>query len=125
MTRVVLDAGAFVALERGDVRMRARLIAARKLGADIVTTSPVVGQVWRSSRQVLLARALHATRIEAPDEVAARRAGDLLAKTRMKDVVDALVVGLARDGDTIVTSEVDDVRVLANAARVDATIVRA
>jgi predicted nucleic acid-binding protein len=125
MTRVVLDAGAFVALERGDVRMRARLIAARKLGADIVTTSPVVGQVWRSSRQVLLARALHATRIEAPDEVAARRAGDLLAKTRMKDVVDALVVGLARDGDTIVTSDVDDVRVLANAARVDATIVRA
>lgn len=125
MTRVVLDAGAFVALDKGDVRMRARLIAARKLGADIVTTSPVVGQVWRGARQALLSRVLQGTRIDAPDEVAARRAGELLAKARTRDVVDALVVGLARDGDTIITSDVEDVRTLAAAAHIEATIVRA
>jgi hypothetical protein len=124
MTRLLLDAGAFVAFEKGDVRTRARLSAARKLGLEVVTTAPVVGQVWRSGRQVLLTRLLAATRVEAPDELAARRAGELLAKTHTSDVVDALVVGLAKNGDTIITSDPDDLRVLATAARVAANIVR-
>ncbi|HTJ84673.1 MAG TPA: hypothetical protein VL400_23300, partial [Polyangiaceae bacterium] len=65
---MVLDAGAFVAFERGDVRMRARLAAARKLGLEIVTTAPVVGQVWRDGRrQALVATLLAATRVDAPD----------------------------------------------------------
>ena len=89
MSRLVLDAGAFVAFERGDVRIRAHLAAAHRLGLEVVTTSPVVGQVWRDGRrQALLARLLAATRVDAPDEAAARRAGELLRKSRTDDVVD-------------------------------------
>ena len=124
MSRIVLDAGAFVALDRGDARMRARMIAAQKLGLDIVTTSPVVGQVWRNARQVMLARALLMTRIDPPDDAAARRAGTLLAATGTSDVIDALVIVMARDDDTIITSDPDDLRLLADAAGLDAAIVR-
>jgi hypothetical protein len=124
VSRLVLDAGAFVAFEKGDARVRAYLAAARRLGVDLVTTSPVVAQVWRSGRrQALLARLLSATRVEAPDEAAARRAGESLAKTRTGDVVDALVEGLARDDDSIVTSDPTDLRALLAAARVQATVI--
>jgi predicted nucleic acid-binding protein len=125
MTQLVLDAGAFVAFERGDAAVRARLAAARRLGIDLVATSPVVGQVWRDGRrQALVARLLAATRIDAPDAAAARRAGELLGKSRRDDVVDALVAGLARHGDTILTSDPDDLRSLVSAAGVRATVVK-
>jgi uncharacterized protein YaiI (UPF0178 family) len=124
MSRVVLDAGAFVAFERGDVRMRARLAATRRLGLELVTSSPVVGQVWRDGRrQALLARLIAATNVTAPTEPTARRAGELLAKTKTRDVVDALIVGCAGDGDTIVTSDPNDIELLVAAAGVKATVV--
>ena len=123
MTRLVLDAGAFVAFEKG-VRLASTLIAAaRLLRVELVTTSPVVGQVWRDGRrQVLLGRLISATRIDAATEFAARRAGELLAKTRTHDVVDALVANCARDGDTVLTSDPDDLEALLEAAGVDATV---
>lgn len=124
MTRLVLDAGAFVAFEKGDARIRARLAAARRLGIDLVTTSPVVAQIWRDPRQALIARLISATSVDAPTELSARRAGELLARTRTRDVVDALLVGRARDGDTVLTSDPDDIETLVAAAGVDATIVR-
>ncbi len=124
MSRLVLDAGAFLAFDKGDARVRAYLAAARRLGVDLVTTSPVVAQVWRNGRrQALLARLLSATRGEPPDESAARRAGELLAKTRTADVVDAMVAGLARDDDRILTSDPDDLRALLTAARVHAVVI--
>lgn len=124
MTRLVLDAGAFVAFERGDAEVRARLLLARRREAELVTTSPVVAQVWRDGRrQPLLARLLAATRVDAPTEEAARRAGALLAKTKGRDVVDALVVGLARDGDVVLTSDGGDVARLVAAAGVRPRIV--
>ena len=117
MNRLVLDAGAFVAFERGDVATRARLAAARKLGMEVVTTAPVVAQVWRDGRrQALVARLVAATRVDAPDEAAARAAGELLATTRGSDVVDALLAVLARDGDTLLTSDLEDLRRLLAAA---------
>jgi predicted nucleic acid-binding protein len=124
MTRVVLDAGAFVALEKGDPRVRARLAAARRLGLELATSSPVIGQVWRDGRrQVLVARLISATNVDAPDEPAGRRAGELLAKTRTHDIVDALVAGHAKDGGTVLTSDPDDIEALLAAAGVRATVV--
>jgi hypothetical protein len=84
-------------------------------------------------RPALLARLLAATRStrptsprhDAPDESAARRAGELLAKTRTHDIVDALLVGLARDGDTIVTSDPDDLERLLAASGTRATVLPA
>ena len=123
MSRWVLDAGAFVAFEKGDPRMRARLAVARRLEVELATTSPVVAQVWRDGRrQSLIASLLTATRVEAPDEAAARRAGELLARTRTTDVVDALLVGLARAGDAILTSDPKDIDVLVAATRLRVTI---
>ena len=124
MTRLVLDAGAFVAFEKGDTRLRARLTAARRLGFELVTTSPVIGQVWRDGRrQVLLGRLISAIDIDAPSDAAARRAGELLAKTRTHDVVDALLAGRVKDGDTVLTSDPDDIGALRAATGVRATVV--
>ena len=124
MSRLILDAGAFVAFERADATVRAHLTAARRLEDELVTTSPVVAQVWRDGRrQALLAKLLASTRIDAPDEATARKAGELLARTSTRDVVDAMVVGLARDGDSILTSDPKDLSVLVVAAGVRATIV--
>jgi len=124
MSRLVLDAGALVAFERGDVHVRAQLAAARRLGLELATTSPVIAQVWRDGRrQALIARLSAATRIDAPDEAAARRAGELLARTRTSDVIDALLVGIARDGDSVITSDPGDIGRLLAAARTRAAIV--
>ena len=126
MSRVVLDAGAFIAFEKGDTVMRARLAAARRLGVDVVTTAPVVGQVWRDGRrQALLAALVAATDVRAPDAIAAKRAGELLRRTHGNDVVDALVVELARNGDTIVTSDPRELGTLIAAAGTRAAIVTA
>jgi predicted nucleic acid-binding protein len=115
--RYVLDAGVFVAYERGDARIRARLMKALEHKIDLVTTSPVVGQVWRDGRrQALLAILLAAVEIDAPSEARARRAGELLRRSRTADVVDALLVELARDGDAILTSDAGDVERLVEAA---------
>jgi hypothetical protein len=124
MSRLLLDAGAFIAFEKGDHGMRARLAAARRLGLDLATTSPVVGQVWRDGRrQALLARLVAATHVHAPDVGAARRAGELLARTGGDDVVDALLADLAGDGDTVVTSDPGDIRRLVAAAGANAAVV--
>jgi hypothetical protein len=124
VSRLILDAGAFVAYERGDVVVRSHLAAARRLTLEVMTTSPVVAQVWRDGRkQALLAGLLPAVRVDAPGEQAARRAGALLVRTKTRDVVDALLVGLARTGDNILTSDPDDIGALVEAAGIRAGIV--
>jgi uncharacterized protein YaiI (UPF0178 family) len=123
MSRLVLDAAAFIAFEKGDTAVRARLAAARRLGMEVTTTSPVVAQVWRDGRrQALLARLVSATHVRAPDSAAARRAGETLAKAGRDDVVDALLAGLARHGDTVVTSDPVDIGRLLAAAGTRATV---
>jgi predicted nucleic acid-binding protein len=123
MSRLILDAGAFIAFEKGSAGVRSRLAAARRLGVEVVTTAPVIGQVWRDGRrQALLAVLVSATLVVAPDTAAARRAGELLAASKRSDVVDALLAGLARHGDTILTSDANDIRALLAAARTRATV---
>jgi predicted nucleic acid-binding protein len=125
MSQLVLDAGALIAFERAAPAVRSYLAVARRHAFEVTTTSPVVGQVWRDGRrQASLARLLAAVRVDAPDESAARRAGSLLARTRTSDVVDALLVGLARTGDTILTSDPEDLQRLADVAGLDVAIVR-
>jgi hypothetical protein len=124
MSQLILDAGAFIAFEKGDPHVRARLAAARRLGMDVVTTAPVIGQVWRDGRrQALLAKLVAATNVLAPNVTAAKRAGELLGDTKHDDIVDALLAELARAGDTVVTSDPDDLERLLAAKRVKATIV--
>jgi PIN domain nuclease of toxin-antitoxin system len=117
MTRLVLDAGAFVAVERGDLEVMAILRRARERKIPLVTTAPVVGQVWRNGRkQANLARLLKAVNVLAPNEQSARTAGLLLAKTGTTDIVDALVVELCTGADIILTSDPKDLARLVQAA---------
>jgi hypothetical protein len=123
---LVLDAGAFVSIER-DVRETMALLK-RELRARRVplTHGGVVAQVWRggSGRQANVARMLAAVEIVPLDDAFGRRAGILLGRARKTDVVDAAVVLLAADGDTILTSDPDDLKALAAAAATHVDIVR-
>ncbi|HEY2381822.1 MAG TPA: hypothetical protein VGK48_11645 [Terriglobia bacterium] len=80
--------------------------------------------MWRgvSGRQSNLARLLPALQIAPLDDALGRRAGILLGRTRMSDVVDAAVVLLATDGDFILTSDPDHLTPLAQSANLDVDI---
>lgn len=123
---VVLDAGALVAVERLDRDTIALLKQELLAGRVPRTHGGVVGQVWRggSGRQVNLARLLPALDVASIDEPMGRRIGVLLRRARMRDVIDAGVVLLATDGDTILTSDPRDLRPLAAAAGVHVDLVR-
>lgn len=111
---VVLDAGALMAFERADAKMRALCREALRTGAKLVVPAGVVGQVWRNgARQVALGALLTGptTTVPALDHVLAEAAGVLCGRTRTSDVIDASVVLIARREDAVVvTSDVDDVR---------------
>ncbi|MEZ5133635.1 MAG: hypothetical protein R2699_00870 [Acidimicrobiales bacterium] len=75
--RLVLDAGALIALERNDRRMWARLGAAAEATVDIVVPVGALAQVWRGTpNQARLSQALAKTRAGAFDAIAAL-AGEL------------------------------------------------
>lgn len=123
---VVLDAGALVAVERNDRDTIALLKQELSTGRVPRTHGGVVGQVWRggSARQATLARLLPGLEVLALDEDLGKRAGVLLARARRTDVVDAAVVLLAADGDTILTSDPRDLEALAVGAGVHVDLVR-
>jgi len=115
---LVLDAGAFVAVERGDRDLIAIVKRERRANRAPLTSGGVVGQVWRGGhgRQANLARLLAGVDVQPIDEGVGRRIGILLAAAGGDDVVDAAVVLLAHDGDEILTGDPDDLRALAEAA---------
>ena len=122
---LVLDAGAFVTVERGDRDVVALIKRERLAGRAPVTNGGVVAQVWRggSGRQASVARLLAGVDIVPIDDSLGRRAGTLLARTGRADAIDAAVVCLAVDGDDIVTSDPGDLRILAEAAEVHVELI--
>lgn len=117
--RLVLDSGALIALERNDRAMWRRLKAALLSGDVPVSHGGVIGQAWRGRgpRQTLLAKALAAVNVRPLDDALGRATGELLAAARARDVIDGALVLLAGDGDSIVTSDPDDLEPLARASR--------
>lgn len=114
---LVLDAGALIAVERSDRELAALLKAELRAGRVPITHGGIVGQVWRDGgRQALLERLLDGVEVVALDDVLGRRAGALLARSGSDDVMDAAVVLLAGDGDSILTSDPTDLRSLAAAS---------
>jgi hypothetical protein len=122
---LVLDAGAFVTVERGDRDVVALVKRERLAGRAPVTNGGVVAQVWRggSGRQASVARLLAGVDVVPIDDSLGRRAGMLLARTGHADAIDAAVVCLAVDGDDIVTSDPGDLRILAEAAEVHVELI--
>lgn len=122
---LILDSGALLALERDDRAMWRRYKAARLAGMVPRSHGGVIGQAWRGGgpRQARLATALKGVDVRPLDERLGRAVGELLAITGTCDVVDAALTLLAVDGDTITTSDADDIAVLAEAAGLHVEIV--
>lgn len=108
---VVLDAGAFIAVERRQpvaVRLFDRLFEAH---TPLVTSAGVVAQVWRtgSGKQVPLSLLLRRTHVVDLTGAVARTLGRMMALTGTTDPVDAHVVLLARErGWPALTSDAGD-----------------
>jgi hypothetical protein len=104
---LILDAGAFIAAERGDRGVLARVKYERRLGRPPLTNGSVVAQVWRGGhgKQVPVARLLASVEVAPVDAHLGRRAGLLLALTGTADAIDASVICLAQDGDDVLTSD--------------------
>jgi hypothetical protein len=120
---VTLDAGALIALERGDRRMIALLREIAAAHGRFRVPAGVLGQVWRDgSKQAVLARFLRSAQVDVRllDEQLARACGELCAAAETADVIDASVIITAREhGDTIVSSDVPDLRRLDPSAAIE------
>jgi predicted nucleic acid-binding protein len=111
---LTLDAGALIAYERGEARIRE--ILATGYARGLVPTVPAIAlaEVWRGdAKDARVARLLKACSIEQLDERAARAAGSLRRATPSAGTVDACIaVGVRRRGDAIATSDPNDMRTL-------------
>ncbi len=113
MKEIVLDAGALIALERGQHSVRAYVLLAEQGVVALSTSSAVVAQVWRGGgRQVRLARFLASGLVTefALDAPASRRIGVLAAACGASDITDGHVASLAMERDAfVVTSDPRDI----------------
>jgi hypothetical protein len=118
LSALVLDAGAFLAVERADREMVARLRAAERGGLELRSNGAVLAQVWRdaSGRQASLSRLLCSVDVRAVDRSLGQGAGVLLGRAGRGDAVDATVVAIANAGDRIATSDPEDIRALVDAS---------
>ena len=125
MSAVILDAGALIAIDRDDRSAAAQLRIASQNGFELRTNAMVVSQVWRDTRgrQAKLVQLLQAVDVRSIDQIAGRRAGDLVGKAGTSDTIDATVILLANQGDRILTSDPNDLQHLAATAGTQAIII--
>lgn len=119
---IVLDAGALIALDRGNRDVWSRLQTAFDNGDRVRVPAGVIGQAWRDpSRQVLLSRALNQCIEVSLDGSTARASGWLCGQTNTADVIDAsvaiLVANAVEHDDEVVllTSDATDLKRLLSA----------
>jgi hypothetical protein len=105
--KLVLKAGALIAIDPKDTRLGPVLDAAAREDVAIVTSGAVVAQVWRTwPRQANLARTLAGVGIYPLEAAAGRNVGELPVRNGTGDVVDGDVALLTEQGHTIATSDV-------------------
>lgn len=113
---ITYDTGALLAAEAN--RRELWVLHTRSLlrGERPVVPAAVLAQAWRGGPQAALSRLLRGCVVEDLDEQRARAAGVVCARSRTRDIVDAIVVGgaVAR-ADLVVTSDVADLERLASA----------
>lgn len=112
------DSGALIAAERGNVRMWGMHNDMVSTGVRPVVPAGVLAQVWRggSGRQVALARMLQQCEVEPLEEGLAKQVGVAIQKTGSSDVVDtSVVVSALGRGDSIVTSDPQDIQDISDA----------
>ena len=120
---LTLDSGALIAWERADRFVLGLFKATRPHMSRLTVPALVLAETWRgNSRRI--ARLLGGCIADDFDWTRARAVGELLARSRTKDVVDAAVVlGALGRGDAIVTSDPDDMHRLLQAAGAKAIVV--
>jgi hypothetical protein len=114
---ITFDAGGLIALDRNDRRVITLIARAAERGLRITIPATALAQAIRNpARQARLSRLIRQVgtdliRLDGPDATAV---GLLLARTRTADIVDAHVAICAqRAGQTVVTSDADDLRRIA------------
>ena len=124
--RLVLDAGALIAIDRDDRDVHKTVRDAHRMGVQVLTNSMAVAQVWRDSkgRQAELAKVLRGVRVQSVNPDDGRRAGELLEAAGLSDAIDASVARLAETGDRVPTSDPGDLRTLCEAAGNRVIVVR-
>jgi predicted kinase len=119
----VFDAGALIALERANPRIRALCREALKTGVQIVVPAGVLGQVWRNeARQVVLRALLREATTVVPvlDQILAQAAGILCGRRGTSDLIDATVVLAAQQARApVITSDPEDLRQLDPTLRIE------
>jgi hypothetical protein len=123
--RGILDAGAFVGVDKRDRRVGAMLRVLQRRRIPLQTSAAVVAQVWRNgARQAEIARLLPGVELRplTPDD--GKRAGELQAKARTADVVDAHLALVVAAGDRVLTSDINDIARLLAARGVDVELVQ-
>ena len=124
MRFVVLDAGALIAIERGNRAVQALLERIKKGGTKILVPAGVVADVWRDgARQARIAKLLAApeTEVVSLNDRRARIAGIMLGLAGTGGVVDASVVVCAREHGSdvpVLTSDPGDLSALDGALAV-------
>jgi rRNA-processing protein FCF1 len=113
---IVFDAGALIAFERGNPRIRALVREMMRTGTKLVVPAGVVAQVIRDRRRQVALNALldhESSVVPVIDRALAEAIGTLCGRVGTSDVVDASVVLVARrERATVVTSDSGDLRAL-------------
>ena len=112
--QVTLDAGAFIAFEKGNGSAVYLLRSLLKERATLWTSAAVLAQVWRRpEKQGALGYLVKHVRAVDLTQQVAKVLGQMLAVTRTNDVIDAHVVQIARSrGSAVITSDPEDLLAL-------------
>jgi len=108
---VILDSGAFVALEKGDPVMTHLVDRFTSEATSLVTSAGVVAEIWRggTGAQVPVVFLLRRTRVVDLTDAVARILGLMIGARRTRDPIDAHIVLLARErGWPVLSSDAAD-----------------
>lgn len=119
--RLILDAGAVIALSRSEARARAVLAAAVEAGADVSIPAVVVAETVRGvAADAPVNRVVNAVgEVDVATEAIGRTAGRLLGETSSNSTIDAIVVAtaVAATGAVILTGDPKDLGALVSRHR--------
>lgn len=117
---LTLDASPLISADRGEERFDALVEGAQRRGQSLAVASVTLAEVYRGTAdQARLFKVIRGLEVVGIDIDMARRIGHLLHAAGSGHVLDAcaVVVAVARN-DAIVTSDLDDITILAQAAGV-------
>ena len=118
-SRLILDAGAVIALARGDQRTRAFLMRSIELGAEVLIPAVILAETLRgTARDARVNRVIQTVeRVLPVEEQTGRLAGALLGRAGIDATIDSLVVAAAAlaGGGCVLTGDPVDLEKLAAA----------